>query len=147
MPTHPLPLILVILLLPLVGLSVVVSHRLDVSRRRALGRADAVHGAGLVYHAHPGLALDTIGSVCTWKARGKGAGQTSYLGAHDLGGILLGQLALGLGRDLADDLLGVLLLVVDGLGHGWKRGWLVEQQREKESGGKRRDGMMHEWDR
>lgn len=43
----------------------------------------------------------------------------TYLGAHHLGGVLLGELGLRLGGDLADDVFEVLLLVVDALGHGW----------------------------
>jgi hypothetical protein len=43
-----------------------------------------------------------------------------YLGRHNLGRIFLGQLRLGLGSDLFDDLLEVLLLIVQALGHGWQ---------------------------
>lgn len=43
----------------------------------------------------------------------------TYLGAHDFGGVLLGELGLGLGRDLVDDRLEVVLLVVNALSHGW----------------------------
>jgi hypothetical protein len=47
----------------------------------------------------------------------------TYLGAHELRGVLLGDFGFGLGGDLVDDLFEVLLLVVDALGHGCPR-WL-----------------------
>lgn len=98
----------VVALLLLLSWSIVCRDRLDVGRSRALGRAYAVHGTRLSNRTVQKGLKDAHNRPCQ-----------AYLGGHNLRSIFLGQLRLGLGSDLLDDMLEVLLLVVQTLSQGW----------------------------